>query len=50
MQLPPRWELRYGEVAPEFGQPGGGTQWVVVEKGTGKHILIDQLLEDGYLQ
>jgi len=49
-QLPSRWELHYGEVAPEFGQPGGGTQWIVVDKKTGAHILIKQLLEDGYLR
>nr|WP_232070625.1 TNT domain-containing protein [Mycobacterium lacus] len=33
--MPGGGELRYGEVAEAFGQPGGGTQWVVVnEKGS----------------
>ncbi|CPS05539.1 glycohydrolase toxin TNT-related protein [Mycobacteroides abscessus] len=44
------WELRWGEVGPAFGQPGGGTQWVVVDKETGDHILVDTLIRDGYLR
>jgi len=50
LQLPPELELRVGEVGSAFGQPGGGTQWVVVNKETGAHIFIKQLLEDGYLK
>lgn len=44
------WELRWGQVEPAFGQPGGGTQWVVVDKETGDHILVDTLIRDGYLR
>jgi hypothetical protein len=50
LQLPPELELRVGEVGSAFGQPGGGTQWVVVNKETGAHIFIKQLLEDGFLK
>lgn len=48
-QLPPGWELRYGEVGPAFEQPGGGTQWVVMDD-RGKTVLIDTLLKGGYLK
>ena len=37
-----------GEVADAFGQPGGGTQWVVVDNN-GEIVLIHDLIEDGYL-
>jgi hypothetical protein len=43
--LPPGWEVRYGEVADVFDQPGGGTQWVVVDE-YGKTVLIDTLIEE----
>lgn len=46
--LPEGWEVRYGKVADAFGQPGGGTQWVVVDKNN-KIVLIKWLLENGYL-
>lgn len=48
--LPSRWELHYGQVGPAFGQPGGGTQWVVIDKKTGDHILVDTLIRGGYLR
>jgi hypothetical protein len=48
-QLPDDWELRYGKAGEAFGRPGGGTQWVVVDK-EGHHVLIDTLLTDGYLE
>ena len=47
-ELPEGWEVRYGEVADAFGQPGGGTQWVVVDNN-GEIVLIHDLIEDGYL-
>lgn len=40
--------LRDGKVADAFGQPGGGTQWVVVDE-EGKTVLISFLLDNGYL-
>ncbi|VBA44285.1 Outer membrane channel protein CpnT [Mycobacterium attenuatum] len=46
--LPEGWELRFGSVAAEFGQPGGGTQWVVVDE-KGQKVLIEVLLRRGYL-
>lgn len=47
-ELPEGWEVRYGKVGEAFGQPGGGTQWVVIDK-SGKTVLIKWLLENGYL-
>ncbi|OBG92281.1 NAD(+)--arginine ADP-ribosyltransferase [Mycobacterium sp. E3251] len=47
-ELPEGWQVRYGRVGDEFGQPGGGTQWVVVDKN-GKTVLIRWLLVNGYL-
>jgi len=47
--LPPEWELRYGEAGPAFDQPGGSTQWVVVDEFD-NNVLIDQLLKGGYLR
>lgn len=47
-ELPDGWEVRYGKVAEAFGQPGGGTQWVVADKD-GQIVLIKYLLDEGYL-
>ncbi|OMC16465.1 TNT domain-containing protein [Mycobacterium sp. SP-6446] len=47
-ELPDGWEVRYGKVAEAFGQPGGGTQWVVVDKD-GQIVLIKFLIDEGYL-
>lgn len=47
-ELPEGWEVRYGEVGDAFGQPGGGTQWVVIDKNK-KTVLIKWLIENGYL-
>lgn len=46
--IPPGWEVRYGETGEAFDQPGGGTQWVVVDEN-GNTILIQTLIDDGYL-
>jgi hypothetical protein len=47
-ELPPGWEVRYGTVGEAFGQPGGGTQWVVVDDKN-RIVLIQRLINDGYL-
>lgn len=47
--IPPGWEVRYGEVGEAFDLPGGGTQWIVVDE-YGDHVVIDQLLDKGYLR
>jgi Tuberculosis necrotizing toxin len=47
-ELPAGWEVRYGKVGDAFGQPGGGTQWVVFDE-KGKPVMIKRLLEEGYL-
>ncbi|WP_244970684.1 glycohydrolase toxin TNT-related protein [Gordonia jinghuaiqii] len=43
--LPKDWELRHGEVAEAFGQPGGGKQWVVVDRLTEKEVSVDRLVD-----
>jgi hypothetical protein len=48
--LPDNWELRYGKVGEAFDQPGGGTQWVVVDKITGHTVLIRTLIDGGHLR
>jgi hypothetical protein len=47
--LPSDWELRFGPAGPAFDQPGGSTQWVVVDH-EGEHVLIEQLVVEGYLK
>ncbi|OBA75275.1 NAD(+)--arginine ADP-ribosyltransferase [Mycobacterium sp. 1554424.7] len=47
-ELPDRWEVRFGKVADAFGQPGGGTQWVVIDE-EGETVLISFLIDNGYL-
>jgi hypothetical protein len=47
-QLPYGWEVRYGKIAGAFGQPGGGTQWVVLD-GDGQKVRIKFLIDEGYL-
>ncbi|WP_279615378.1 TNT domain-containing protein [Mycobacterium malmoense] len=49
-ELPEGWEVRFGKVAEAFGQPGGGIQWVVYDTGEKLTVLIDTLLERGYLR
>lgn len=49
-ELPEEWEVRYGEIAEAFGQPGGGVQWVVYDTTNKVTVLIDTLLERGYLR
>jgi hypothetical protein len=49
MPLPPECELRYGEAGPAFDQPGGSIQWVVVDQFE-NHVLIQQLIDEGYLR
>jgi hypothetical protein len=48
-RLPEGWQLRYGKVTEAFGQPGGGTQWIVVDN-KGSIVLIDTLIKRGYLR
>lgn len=48
--LPPDWVLLDGPVAPAFGQPGGGHQWVVIDRNTGEEVSIVELLEKGVLE
>lgn len=47
-ELPDGWEVRFGKVADAFGQPGGGTQWVVIDE-EGQTVLISFLIDNGYL-
>ncbi|OBF24313.1 NAD(+)--arginine ADP-ribosyltransferase [Mycobacterium kubicae] len=47
--IPDNWEVRYGNVSEAFGQPGGGSQWVVVDD-EGEFVFILRLIDDGYLR
>lgn len=40
-------EVRYGPAKQAFGQPGGATQWVVVDKSTGQEIPVQILRQRG---
>ncbi|MFL1598501.1 TNT domain-containing protein [Gordonia amicalis] len=43
--LPANWEVRHGKIAEAFGQSGGGHQWVVVDKLTGKEVPVKKLID-----
>ncbi|MGC4960956.1 TNT domain-containing protein [Gordonia sp. DT101] len=45
----PEWEIRDGAIAAEFGHPGGGHQWVVIEKSTGEQVRVSELLRSGVI-
>ncbi|MGU3292488.1 TNT domain-containing protein [Williamsia sp. M5A3_1d] len=46
----PGWEVRSGPIAPAFGKPGGGFQWLVVDTSGGSAVpvpveqLVDKLI------
>ncbi|GAA3710514.1 hypothetical protein GCM10022238_26770 [Gordonia hankookensis] len=48
--LRPNWEVRNGSIAPGFGQPGGGHQWIVVDTKTGEQVSIEELKERGAIR
>lgn len=48
--LPDAWEVRHGEVGQAFGHPGGGEQWVVVDKRTNQEVSITDLEEAGVIR
>ena len=43
------WEVQFGPAKDAFGQPGGGEQWVVVDKATNSPISVDDLKDAGML-
>lgn len=49
--VPPgkNWEVQFGPAKDAFGQPGGGEQWVVIDKATGLPVPVDDLKDDGML-
>jgi hypothetical protein len=52
-ELPAGWEVRSGEIAKAFDQPGGGTQYVVMKPGLdGKmeRVSVEELLDLGYVR
>lgn len=48
--LNPKWEVRDGTIAPAFGQPGGGHQWLVVDKKTGETVSVEALKKAGVIR
>lgn len=52
-ELPSGWEVRTGKIAEAFGQPGGGTQYVVVKPGLDgqmTRVSVNELIEYGYVK
>jgi Tuberculosis necrotizing toxin len=43
------WEVQFGPAKDAFGQPGGGEQWVVVDKATDLPVSVDELKDAGML-
>ena len=42
-------EFTYGEIAPWFDQPGGGTQYIKMDP-SGKRISIKYMFKEGWLK
>lgn len=43
------WEVQFGPAKDAFGQPGGGEQWVAIDKATGLPVPVDELKDAGML-
>lgn len=43
------WEVQFGPAKQAFGQPGGGEQWVVIDKATDLPVSVDDLKDAGML-
>ncbi|WP_084229612.1 TNT domain-containing protein [Mycobacterium sherrisii] len=39
------WVVLHGRVKDAFGQPGGGEQWVVIERRSGVVVSVEELIE-----
>ncbi|MDI3315987.1 MAG: glycohydrolase toxin TNT-related protein [Mycobacterium sp.] len=44
------WVVLHGPAKDAFGQPGGGDQWVVIDRETKEPISVIKLLKEGMLQ
>ncbi|OBF50300.1 hypothetical protein A5787_08445 [Mycobacterium sp. 852002-50816_SCH5313054-b] len=46
-EIPPGqdWVVQHGPAKGAFGQPGGGDQWIVLDKSTGKPVPVDELIK-----
>ncbi|TAM67331.1 glycohydrolase toxin TNT-related protein [Mycobacterium sp.] len=46
-EIPPGkdWVVQHGPAKEAFGQPGGGDQWIVFDKSTGRPVPVDELIQ-----
>ncbi|HZU48391.1 MAG TPA: TNT domain-containing protein, partial [Mycobacterium sp.] len=47
--IPEEWEVLHGPAKSAFGQPGGGDQWVVIDRYTGEPVPVEQLENAGII-
>lgn len=39
------WVVQHGPAKDAFGQPGGGDQWIVLDRSTGRPVPVDELIQ-----
>lgn len=44
------WIVQHGPAKEAFGQPGGGDQWIVLDKGTNKPVPVEELIVERLLR
>jgi hypothetical protein len=51
-EIPPGkdWVVQHGPAKDAFGQPGGGDQWIVLDKSTGKPVPVEKLIVERLLK
>ncbi|WP_244897605.1 TNT domain-containing protein [Mycobacterium alsense] len=51
-EIPPGrdWVVQHGPAKDAFGQPGGGDQWVVLDKGIGEPVPVAELILERLIQ
>jgi archaellum component FlaC len=51
-EIPPGkdWVVQHGPAKDAFGQSGGGDQWVVLDKSTGRPVPVEQLIKERLLR
>jgi Tuberculosis necrotizing toxin len=51
-EIPPGkdWVVQHGPAKDAFGQPGGGDQWVVLDKTTGRPVPVEELIKQRLLR
>ena len=51
-EIPPGmdWVVQHGPAKDAFGQPGGGDQWIVLDKTKGKPVPVEELIIERLLK